>query len=95
MNLIGSEPDCTSRAMRLASELLSPLITLEPLKRASMPLGFSSGSTTGVATSLPSTTIALGRPLGGLLTPSFMPAAIACWARLAEMLVNSAPPPFL
>ena len=95
VNLIGSDPDCTSSAIRSASLLVSPLITLLPLKVALMPFGFSSGSTTGVATSWPSTTIALGRPLGGLILPSAMPAARACWASDREMFVNSWPPPFL
>ena len=92
MNLIGSEPDCTSSAIRSASDLLTPLISLPP-KVALMPLGFSSGSTTGVATSRPSTTIALGRPLGGFDLPSFRNDPSSASRR--EMFVNSWPPLFL
>ncbi len=59
VNLTGSVPEVISSAIRLASAVLTPVISLPPLSVASIPFGFVRGSTVGAATSLLSTTIAL------------------------------------
>ena len=59
MNLTGSVPDVISSAIRLASDELTPVISLPPLRVASMPFGLACGFTVGAATSLLSTTMAL------------------------------------
>ena len=62
MNLTGSVPDVISSAIRLASLRLTPVISLPPLRVASMPFGNWVKLTVGAATSLLSTTIAFRGP---------------------------------
>src|SRR3954447_1246728 len=87
-NLTGSVPDWISSAIRLASEVVRPVISLPGVvgESASMPSGNCWGSIVGDATSRLSTTIAFGRAL---------PAERPAWAICRVMLWKSEPPPFL
>ena len=87
VNLTGSEPDCTSSAIRSASALDRLVMIDESLMLVSI-----TWFTVGNATSWPSTTIAVGNPLGQACCAAGVPF---CTTMRRVMFVNSAPPPFL